>query len=120
MWIMIAGPYRTGSSDPRVWARKLGELNEAAHAVFRKGHVPIVAVNLALPIIERAGDHEYAHIMMPLALDLTERCDAVLRIDGPSAGADEEVERFRARDLPVYRSIDEIPEGVRGASREDG
>jgi hypothetical protein len=109
MWIMVAGPYRTGSADPQVWARNLGELNQAAHAVFRKGHVPIVAVNLALPIIERAGENEYAHIMMPLALRLTERCDAVLRVAGASAGADEEVERFRARGAPVYRSVDEVP-----------
>jgi hypothetical protein len=47
--------------------------------------------------------------MMPLALKLTERCDAVLRIEGVSQGADDEVETFLARGLAVFRSVDEIP-----------
>ena len=48
-------------------------------------------------------------IMAALSISLTERCDAVLRIEGASQGADDEVETFRARGLSVFRSIDEIP-----------
>jgi hypothetical protein len=44
-----------------------------------------------------------------LSLSLTERCDAVLRIEGVSQGADDEVETFLARGLAVFRSVDEIP-----------
>jgi hypothetical protein len=109
MWIMVAGPYRSNSSDPVVWAKNLEQLNRTAHAIFRKGHVPIVGVNLALPIVTSAGEGSYDTIMMPLSLSLTERCDAILRIEGISRGADQEVERFRARGLPVFRSLDEIP-----------
>ena len=109
MWIMIAGPYRSGSSDPDVWASNLRKLNDAAVAVFRKGHVPVIGVNMALPVIGSAGLDCYDDIMMPLSLRLTERCDAVLRTDGPSAGADREVDRFRRRSLPVFFSVDEIP-----------
>jgi len=47
--------------------------------------------------------------MMPLSLAAADRCDAVLRIGGPSTGADQEVERIRARGGAVYRSIDELP-----------
>jgi hypothetical protein len=108
MWIMIAGPYRSGSSNPDTWAQNLRQLNLAAYAIFQKGHVPIVGVNLALPIVESAGHERYDEIMMPLALQLTERCDAVLRIGGPSEGADREVRRFRDRGLKVFRSIEEI------------
>ncbi len=43
MWIMIAGPYRSGSSDPAVWAGNLRRLNAAAYSVFQKGHVPSLA-----------------------------------------------------------------------------
>ena len=111
MWIMVAGPYRSGSSDPAVWAKNLRKLNGFAHAIFQKGHVPIIGVNLALPVIESAGEEWYGRIMAPLSLSLTERCDAVLRIEGVSQGADDEVERFRARGLAVFRSIDEIPNG---------
>lgn len=109
LWIMIAGPYRTGSSDPAEWARNLRKLNLAANAVFQKGHVPIIGVNLALPIIQAVGDSFYGAIMMPLSLSLTERCDAVLRIEGKSSGADEEVAKFKTRGQPVFRSVDEVP-----------
>jgi hypothetical protein len=112
LWIMVAGPYRSGSSDPAVWAGNLRRLNGFAHAVFVKGHVPIVGVNLALPVIESAGQESYGHIMPTLSLSLTERCDAILRIEGASQGADDEVEAFRARGLSVFRSIDEIPNVV--------
>ena len=27
-------------------------MNEAAHQIFRRGHIPIIGVNLALPIID--------------------------------------------------------------------
>ena len=110
MWIMVAGPYRSGSSDPTVWAQNLRTLNRSAYAILQKGHVPIIGVNLALPLIESAGPASYGQIMSALSLRLTERCDAVLRIEGVSQGADDEVEMFRARGLPVFRSVDEIPD----------
>ena len=109
MWIMIAGPYRTGGGGPEVYARRLRELNDAASEVFRKGHVPVIGVNMALPVIEAAGAEHYESIMMPLSLALADRCDAVLRIGGDSAGADQEVERIRGRGGAVYRGVDEIP-----------
>ena len=109
MWIMVAGPYRSGSSDPAAWAGNLRRLNDAACEVMRRGHIPIVGVNLALPVIESAGEDTYREIMIPLSLGLTERCDAVLRIDGVSQGADDEVRMFQARGLPVFRSVEEIP-----------
>lgn len=110
LWIMVAGPYRSGSSDPAVWSRNLRKLNVAAVAIFQKGHVPIIGVNMALPVIDAAGQEFYERTMLPLSLCLTERCDAVLRIGGLSEGADEEVDRFRARGLRVFQSIDEIPD----------
>jgi len=114
LWIMVAGPYRSGSSDPAVWARNLRRLNECAHAVFLKGHLPLVGVNLALPVIESAGPESYEQIMPLLSLSLTERCDAILRVGGASRGADDEVEAFRARGLRVFRSVDEIPNVLPG------
>ncbi len=110
MWIMIAGPYRSGSSDPVVWAGNLRRLNAAAYTVFQKGHTPIIGVNLALPVIDAAGETRYEQIMPALSLALAGRCDAILRLEGSSQGADEEVEAFRARGLPVFRSLDEVPD----------
>ena len=109
LWIMVAGPYSTGAADSEARAANLRALNEAAVAVFERGHLPVIGVNLALPVVEAAGPGSYEQIMMPVSLALAERCDAVLRIGGPSDGADQEVARFVARGLQVYRSLDALP-----------
>ena len=108
MWIMISGPYRSGTTTEAQRADNLAAMNRAAVAVLDRGHVPIIGVNLALPVIRAAGPDRYDAIMMPLALALIERCDAVLRIGGPSTGADQEVDRFRAEGKPVYTAVDQI------------
>lgn len=110
MWIMIGGPYGTGAKNAADRAANLARLNEAALALFRQGHVPIIGVNLALPVIAAAGGSAAgeAEIMMPLSLALAERCDAFLRIAGQSIGADQEMDRFVAAGKRVYRSVEEI------------
>lgn len=113
MWIMIAGPYRTGggAADPAIRSANLKILNEAAVALHRAGHVPIIGVNMALPMIEAVGggDAAYAELMAPISLALVDRCDACLRVGGLSIGADDEVRRFEAAGRPVYRALSEIP-----------
>ena len=107
--IMIAGPYRGGAQTEAQRAANLRVLNEHAWEVVRRGHIPVIGVNAALPIIEVAGTEHFDRIMMPVSLALAERCDAVLRIGGASTGADEEVAIFRSKGLPVFYSLDEIP-----------
>lgn len=109
MWIMVAGPYRTGTRTAEERARNLRVLNEIAHEILQLGHVPVVGVNLALPIIEAAGEEHYDEIMPPLSLALAERCDAVIRVGGASIGADREVERMRERGGMVFTSVAEVP-----------
>jgi hypothetical protein len=109
MWIMIAGPYAAGAADEHARTENLRILNLAAVEVFRMGHVPVIGVNMARPIIDAAGSASYDEIMMPLSLALAERCDAVLRIGGASGGADREVDLFVAHGKPVYRTVGEIP-----------
>lgn len=110
LWIMIAGPYSAGGANANQRAANLRALNQAAARLFAAGHVPIIGVNLALPMIDADGGADaHDRIMMPLSLALTDRCDACLRIGGPSAGADREAERFKAAGKPVYTAIGEIP-----------
>lgn len=90
-------------------AANLRAMNLAAVAIYRKGHVPIIGVNMALPMIEAAGNAVFDDIMMPVSLALADRCDACLRIGGASRGADDEVARFRAANRPVYVALDDIP-----------
>ena len=92
MWIMIAGPYSAGAKTHADREANLLALNRAAYRVFCRGHVPVIGVNLALPVIQAAGPQMYEAIMMPLSLALADRCDAILRIGGLSRGADDEVE----------------------------
>jgi hypothetical protein len=109
LWIMVAGPYTSGTADAAARAENQRALNRVALALFRMGHVPIIGVNLALPIIEAAGAGAFHEIMMPLSVALAERCDACLRIGAPSQGADAEVERFHASGRPVYYRVEDIP-----------
>lgn len=106
---MVSGPYTAGGADAARRAENLAAMNRAAVALFERGHLPVIGVNMALPMIEAAGASRFDEIMMPLSLALAERCDGCLRIGGPSRGADDEVERFARAGKPVYRSIDEIP-----------
>lgn len=110
MWVWVCGPYASQGADERQRAANLRAMNLAALEVFKRNHVPIIGANLALPMIAASGGDDAAtDIRRPLSLALIERCDACLRIGGPSTGADEEVERFRQNSKPVYRSIAEIP-----------
>jgi hypothetical protein len=107
---MIAGPYSSGARTQSDLSDNLRAMNLAAYDVFRRGHVPVIGVNMALPMIDAAGGSKFDEIMMPVSLALAERCDAILRLPGASKGADEEVQRIQARGGWVYSSIHEIPD----------
>ena len=113
--VLVAGPYRSGTGDdPGKLAANVQAMNAAALDVFRAGHLPVTGEALALPLIElagstRVGDAAFDAIFHPIARRLLERCDAVLRIGGASAGADEMVELARAGGKPVFQSVAELP-----------
>jgi hypothetical protein len=113
--VLVAGPYRSGTGDdPEKLAANVHAMNAAALGVFRAGHVPVTGEALALPLIElagstRVGDAAFDDIFHPIARRLLERCDAVLRIGGASAGADEMVALARAGGKAVYQSVAELP-----------
>ena len=111
MWIMVSGPYTAGGADAAKRAENLRAMNDAALAIFRAGHVPVVGVNMALTVIEAAGGTEaaYDETMMPLSLALADRCDAWFRVGGPSKGADDEMARLAAAGRLVYHSLAEVP-----------
>jgi hypothetical protein len=112
--ILIAGPYRSNTGDdPAKIANNLRQMNEAGLAVFRLGHIPVTGEALALPLIEAAGskktgDDIFNEIFHPLARRLINRIDGVLRIGGPSQGADEMVRLAQAAGKQTYTAISEI------------
>lgn len=105
------GPYKAGAATPEAQAANLTKLNEAAVALHRAGHVPIIGVNMAPPMVEAAGGTAaaYEELMAPVSLALVERCDACLRIGGPSRGADDEVKLFEIAGKPVYLDLSDVP-----------
>lgn len=74
---MISGPYRTGANSETERSANAYALNRAAYEVLRRGHIPIIGVNLARPIIDVSERDVYEAVMMPLCLELAARCDAV-------------------------------------------
>ena len=111
MWIMIAAPYTSGGADAVLRAARLAEMNHAALSLLRLGHVPVIGVNMALPIIAAAEADVFDEVMMPISLAFAERCDAVLRLGGPSQGADQEVARFTRAGKQVFHTLADIPPG---------
>jgi hypothetical protein len=113
--VLVAGPYRSGTGDdPAKLAANVAAMNDAALAVFRHGHLPVTGEALALPLIElagseRVGDAVFNEIFHPIARRLLARWDAVLRVGGASAGADEMVALARAQGKLVATSVDELP-----------
>jgi hypothetical protein len=113
--VLVAGPYRSGTGDdPAKLSANVQTMNEAALQVFRAGHLPITGEALALPLIdlagsERIGDAVFDEIFHPIARRLLARCDAVLRVGGASAGADEMVAIARDQGKPVFGDVDELP-----------
>lgn len=106
LMIMIAGPYSAPTAEGR--AANLAALNHAAAAVARKGHIPVIGVNAALPVLEAAALPPSDPLMMDISLALAARCDAVFQL-AHSPGADREVETIRALGRPVYASIEAVP-----------
>jgi len=116
MMILIAGPYRSGTNDdPTLMSKNVREMESYALPIFHAGHVPILGEWLALPLAKLAGskqtgDEAFNEVFHPVAVRLLEKCDAVLRVGGPSAGADEMVRVGRSLGLNIYTTLAEIPQ----------
>jgi hypothetical protein len=94
LMILVAGPYRSGTND---------------NAVLIQRNV------VALPLLKHAGskqigDAVFDEIFHPVARELIGKCDAVLRIGGPSSGADDMVATGERLGKRIYRDLSEIPE----------
>ena len=112
--ILVAGPYRSNTGDdPEKIANNLHVMNVAGWELFRLGHIPVTGEALALPLIavagsKQIGDEIFNGIFHPIARRLIQRVDAVLRVGGPSTGADEMVTLAGAVGKLLYTAIHEI------------
>jgi hypothetical protein len=113
--ILVAGPYRSGTDgDPARIQANVEAMTSTALALYRRGHLPVMGEWFALPLIEQAereGDpgDPFAEIFHAIAERVLARCDACLRIGGPSEGADRMVDVARRLGKTVYMDIGDVP-----------
>jgi len=115
LMILVAGPYRSGTNDqPELLEGNVRAMSDMALRLFRAGHLPVLGEWFALPLIEHAGsgrigDDVFNEIFHPISRRIIAKCDACLRIGGPSKGADEMVSLAREMSKPVYFKFEEVP-----------
>ena len=114
--ILVAGPYRSGTNDnPDLIAANVQQMTDASLRIYKKGHLPVMGEWFALPLIEAAGskkmgDAIFNEIFHPVAVQLIDHCDAVLRIGGASSGADEMMNTGVQKGKQLFYNEDEIPD----------
>ena len=106
MIIGVAGPYSASTSEQR--QANLDAMNEAAARLLELGHTPIIGMNAALPVIEKAALQDKYRAIMDISMAVINSCEAILMI-GSSPGADRERDLIAGKGLPVYYRIEEVP-----------
>ena len=91
-------------------------VEEVALPLFHAGHIPVVGDWFAEPLAALSGPaplevEAVAEIFQPLAERLLARCDGILRVGGPSAGADTLVGMGRSRGLRVFFNLEDALAG---------
>jgi hypothetical protein len=114
LMILVAGPYRSGTDgDPTRIGANVEAMTAVSLELYRRGHLPVMGEWFALPLIEeaaRAGDADALdELFHPIAERVLARCDACLRIGGPSEGADRMVATARRLGKRVFLDIGEVP-----------
>jgi AcrR family transcriptional regulator len=114
LMILVAGPYRSGTDgDPARIRANVEAMTRAALQLYHRGHLPALGEWFALPLIEQAElaglEDAFEELFHPIAERVLERCDACLRIGGPSEGADRMVATAIRLGKTIYTDIEAIP-----------
>lgn len=107
MLIAIAGPY-TADSEEKMQSN-LDAMNDVCTEVYKKGHIPVVGLNNALPVVNRLQNINRYEAIMKISLAVVDRCDAIL-ILGNSPGTLKERDLFEEKKFHVYYTIEDIPD----------
>jgi len=106
MIIGIAGPYSADTEDQK--QRNLDAMNIAAARLLEMGHLPLIGVNAALPVVTLSNIADKYKAIMEISLTLIDKCDGLFFL-GESPGANRERDLILSKGLPVYLDIHEIP-----------
>ena len=106
MIIGVAGPYSAPTAEQR--KANLDAMNAAAARLLEMGHVPVIGMNTALPILEHADIADRYAAIMAISLAVIGACDALLLI-GESPGAHKERDLILEQGKQVYSRIEDVP-----------
>lgn len=98
--VYIASAYTIGDTAENVKVQL-----DAADELMTLGYCPVVPLLTHFQHIHHPRPYED---WMLIGMEKIRRCDAVLRIPGESAGADQEVELAISLGIPVVYSIEEL------------
>jgi hypothetical protein len=106
MIIGVAGPYSAPTETERL--NNLDAMNSAAALLLNKGHIPLIGVNAALPVVAKYTGTDKYKAIMDISMAVIDKCEALLML-AESPGANRERDHVLAKNLPVYYSVDEVP-----------
>ena len=76
--------------------------------LLEKGHIPLIGVNAALPVLARTESVDRYKALMDISMAVIDACEGLLLI-AESPGADRERDLVLSKGLPVFHSIEELP-----------
>ncbi|HYG15735.1 MAG TPA: DUF4406 domain-containing protein [Bacteroidia bacterium] len=106
MIIGVAGPYSASTEEGR--KANLDRMNEAAARLLEIGHIPLIGVNAALPVVNKVNVADRYKAIMEISLVVIDQCEALLLL-AESPGANKERDLVLVKGLPVYYSVGEVP-----------
>ncbi len=114
MIIGVAGPYSAPTEVEK--AANLERMTEAAARLLEKGHIPLIGIHAAVPIVNAANVPDPYKAIMDISLTVIDKCDALLLL-AESRGANMERDWVLSKGLPVYYSLDEVPAADNNSAR---
>ena len=109
MIIAVAGKYSAPTEEER--RANFDAMNDAAARLLEMGHTPLIGINAALPVVERASVDDKYEAIMQISMAVVAACEAILVISN-SRGVNRERDYFIASGKPVYYSIGEISQNL--------
>lgn len=105
MIIGVAGPYSASTTEQR--QKNLDAMNVAAARLLELGHIPLIGMNAALPVIEKSVITNPYEAIMNISLAVISICDGLLLL-AESPGANRERDLIISKGKPIFYSIEEV------------
>ena len=107
MLLAVAGPYSANTEEQR--QKNLDALNAAAARLLEMGHIPLIGVNAALPVVDQTTLPDKYKAMMDISMAVVDKCEGLLLL-AESPGANRERDLVLSKGLPVYYDLHDVPE----------